>query len=92
MGQWCDDHWAIVRKGCDDSTMNGLVATVKLMDELMNDERFVEKTGGDARAEVMNAVVAEVSPVCCFLGDEVMKRVYEAAREAAKTKGDGKGN
>jgi hypothetical protein len=88
---WCMTHWGQIRDGVKDGTMNGTAAAIYLMEELLQDDRFMRRlgwnpeTGAKADASspaVMNAAIAEVSPICCWLPEIAMKRLYEYARRA----------
>lgn len=79
---WCEAHWARIR---DNDNYNGIAASIGLMDRLVNDERFMRRCGWDpekgttADTVRMNAVLAEIGEVCCFLGDEIMEEIYAEA-------------
>lgn len=88
--QWCAKHWTPVRDGIKAGTMNGMAAMITLMEELLADERFMRRLGwnpetgalADATPAIMNAAIAEASPVCCWLPEIALKRIYELARRA----------
>ena len=83
--QWCDRHWAPLRAGVEAGTHNGLIATPVLMEELLHDAEFERRTGvvagGDRiDAAILNAVVSELAPICCYLGDEKMQEITDLCR------------
>lgn len=82
-GQWCEKHWAVVR---DDRSINGLLAAVLLMEYLLEDDAFMRRcgydpqTGAKAQPERINAEMAKIGPICCYLGEERMQQLYRQAR------------
>lgn len=81
---WCAKHWAVVR---NDKTINWVAASILLMQRMINDEKFMsDARGGDNRrtteAEIQ-AHMRKVGPICCYLGEEVIKALYEEARTGA---------
>jgi hypothetical protein len=76
-GQWCEKHWQPYQEG----NLNGLAATMLMMQSLVEDERFQRtcgrnpETGELAKVELLNEVLEQISPACCFLGDEKMESI-----------------
>lgn len=68
---WCPRHLEPFRvrwpKGA-------AIALVELFREFTADERAQKLAGGDALK--LAAVVAECSPLCCFVSNEALDRVY----------------
>lgn len=83
--QWCELHWLPIR---DDARYNGIAAAIALIEQVMNDHRFMRMCGGDpetgkpADLAMANAKLAEIAPLCCWIGEERMAEVYRAARDA----------
>lgn len=77
---WCDRHWARVR---DDPRINGLLATTYLsMGAAWSDDflAIVPKTPhGEANADAIPATLAQIAPICCWLGERAMAVVYAAS-------------
>jgi hypothetical protein len=81
MSPWCERHWAVVR---NDKSINGVAAAILLMQRMVDDEKFMtEARRGENRrtteAEI-EAHLKKVGPFCCYLGEESMKMLYDAAR------------
>jgi hypothetical protein len=81
--QWCDLHWTVVRQSIETGVepINGLMASAKLMQEWF-DRKAVElgdelpRPGMPGGAAAMNAMIAEDSPICCYIGDAAMGRIF----------------
>lgn len=90
IAQWCDRHWKPVR---ENRAINGLAASVELLNATLADERFQRECGYDpetgavASMDRANAALAKFSPICCFLGEEVIETIYQ---KAAIGKAEGK--
>lgn len=86
--QWCDHHWAKIR---DSRSFSSVAAQLELLTVLMRDERFMRRAGwnpetgalADANPTVLNALIAEITPICCWVGEPAMATVYEMAKRAA---------
>lgn len=54
---------------------------VRLAEAALADERIVaaapKTADGLAKTESLNAVLVEYSPLCCFVSNETMKKIYE---------------
>lgn len=81
--QWCGLHWTVVRQSIEANVVpiNGLMASAKLMQEWLTrkaielgDELPSPNMPGGAAA--MNALLIQDSPLCCYLGDAVMGRIF----------------
>lgn len=66
--QWCDAHWGRVREEMERNGANGIICNIILISGLLCHPPFVELRDVDA-PEAMNAAMAEVGPICCYLGD-----------------------
>ncbi len=73
--QWCEKHWAIIR---DDTSLNGIAASLLLMQAFLDAPGVAEEAGG--KAANLNRVMARHAPVCCWLGEAKMREIYEASR------------
>jgi len=55
---------------------------IRLFEAAVSDERIVtaapRSSDGSAKAESLDAVLLEYSPLCCFIGDERMLTIYAA--------------
>jgi hypothetical protein len=64
-----------------------MMGSIFLMEALVNHEPFMIACGYDpvtgerAKAERMNAEMEKVSPVCCYLGDEIVQGIAERCEE-----------
>jgi hypothetical protein len=60
-------------------------AMMLILDAFVNDERTLKMggynpdTGQEAKPEHLNALIIECSPLCCFIGDELMREITEQA-------------
>lgn len=73
--QWCDRHWAPVRLGMAGlgPQVNGLLLTTMVMQEILGE---VQRRGGEPHDPARcNAIIAELLPICCFLGDVRMQEL-----------------
>lgn len=56
---------------------------VRLMGVATADERIIAASPKDAeglaKTEALNAVLREFSPLCCFVGDDALRPIYEEA-------------
>jgi len=61
--------------------MGAGVAMKLLFDATLADERILAAAPKDAeglgKIESLDAVLLEHSPLCCFIGDEQMRKIYE---------------
>lgn len=71
--QWCRRHWA----PCPALGANGLLASVMLI------QAFAEASEGGS-ADVMNAQMDAMSPLCCMLGDDLMYDIWGQCPPAAE--------
>lgn len=75
---WCDRHLEPFR---EDWPSGAGVAMLRLFDAVVQDERIAaaapKNAKGEPKTESLNAVLLEHSPLCCFIGDERMKAIYE---------------
>src|SRR3990172_2861080 len=75
--RWCDRHWEPYRSG----KHNGLLATMLVVQMVLGDERFMRACGWDpennrsAKVDNINVQMDLCSPLCCFLGDEMMGKI-----------------
>ena len=79
--RWCERHWS----PCPGEGLNGILVTVRLAEEFVDDPRIVEFTQG--RAADLNRAVDHFAPLCCFLGDERMEALWNEARELKQRAG-----
>lgn len=91
--QWCERHWAPYRgegDGKDTVRPNGIYASMALMQTMINDTEFLQRTKekrsryGMTQAEAGNAVMEEMfrrRPLCCQLGDSFMDLLLKEATE-----------
>jgi len=82
-GDWCEKHWKVIL----DEKLNGVAASLSVVNEVLADERFMRmcgwdpKTGARADVKLINEAKAKHSPLCCFLGDGKMKVIYDNLRK-----------
>jgi hypothetical protein len=69
---WCPKHLEPYRANWP---MCAAAAMVKLFEAFVEDERAISMAGGDSLK--LNAVMIECSPICCFISEDALKRVYE---------------
>lgn len=77
--QWCERHWAVIR---DDESINGIHASILLMQAFINKPGVAEEAGG--KAEKLNEIMGRHSPVCCWLGEDAMQAIYAEAKMPPK--------
>ncbi len=83
--QWCQDHWSRV---CAIPKASGIVASIYLMSTVMADEEFMQRAGfdkekgtkADASPAVVNALIAEIGPICCWLGEDGFEHLMQSCR------------
>lgn len=68
---WCPEHLAPYRERWPHGAAT---AMVKLVEAFFADPRVGELAGGDALK--LGAVVAEHSPLCCYLNPSTLDRIY----------------
>ena len=73
--QWCDKHWEPFKNGSLARTHNGILSTILLITALFEDKTFVIYVG--KKTELINTKMREISPLCCYLGDEKMAQILE---------------
>lgn len=91
--QWCEKHWAPIGEGSMKGELNGMYCAIKLMEVFVRNETILRKLGwnpetgekADANPAIMNAIMAEHSPLCCFLGDEVINKIMTLAKKYGAT-------
>lgn len=75
---WCAKHLEPFRDGWPSGAG---VAMMRLLEAALDDERIVgaapKDVEGKAKTESLDAVLREFSPLCCFVGDERMRNIYE---------------
>jgi hypothetical protein len=77
--QWCERHWSPVRLGQSGlgPAVNGIALSMSVTQEILVE---VSRRGGEPNDPVRcNAIIQELSPLCCFLGDEKMQALTLAA-------------
>ena len=80
--QWCDRHWQPYR----DMRGNGLLASVLLMQALIDHRPAMDEAGliqamdRVSTEAALNLVMQRHQPICCWLGDELMDRIFAEAR------------
>lgn len=90
--QWCDKHWAVFREGAEKHELSGIMASMLVMEKIMEDDTFKRRCGwnpekgtlADGSPHVMNAAMAELSPICCHLGDAVLSDIYRRCKKEWK--------
>lgn len=79
---WCDKHLGPLRA---EWPAGAGAAMVGLFNAAVRDERVIRRCGGGATVKgdtaLLNRALAELSPVCCLLGDEIMHMVIGYAKE-----------
>lgn len=74
---WCPRHLEPFRIGWPGGAG---VAMVRLAEAALSDERIAaaapHTADGQAKAESLDAVLLEYSPLCCFVGEEKMQVIY----------------
>ena len=74
---WCTKHLEPFR---EEWPGGAGVAMIHLFEAAVSDERIVaavpRSADGSAKAESLDAVLLEYSPLCCFIGDERMRTIY----------------
>lgn len=75
---WCPRHLEPYRA---EWPKGAAVAMLRLFEAFTADERAQRMAGGDAMR--LAAVVAECSPLCCFVGDAVVARIHAETGVAA---------
>lgn len=77
---WCARHLEPLRAGWPAGAARAMVA---LFESVIADPEFVARMPknpeGLAKTEALDGVLREHSPLCCWLGDERLARVYTAA-------------
>ena len=70
--QWCMRHWQPYR---EDRSLNGLLATLLLA------QAFINGHDGEAKgnSDVMNRLMREKAPICCWAGEEKLALIMEQA-------------
>lgn len=77
---WCPWHLEPFRARWPEGFATAMVEMAKLV---FADDRVVRMS--DGHAERLDAVVAECSPLCCFLGPARLRQIYAAGRVQAPT-------
>lgn len=75
--QWCTRHWAPIR---DDRGVNGVHAAYLLM-EAIGADITAKLASPHPTVEDLTLAVIKRSPLCCYLGDEQMAQIIDAARQ-----------
>lgn len=75
--QWCKKHWAVVMDG----DYNGILASMHIMQAFIDSTYVSELT--DRSPQAMQRAMEKVAPLCCWLGEEKMKEIYEASKRDA---------
>lgn len=78
--QWCDKHWGVVREGVEAGTMNGVAAGIQLFEEWLVKHEHEGTLPRPDQVSKLNKLLDKESPLCCFIGEEAMERVYAKAR------------
>lgn len=81
--QWCEKHWNVVRQGVHDGTYNGIAAALSLMQQWFDKHAKADDLPEPHETVRLNRMIADESPICCWLGDEYMEIVYAESRDAA---------
>lgn len=83
-GAWCRRHWDQV---VADEKVNSVFAAMRLVTRTLELDRFVDKCypeGYDKTKTTdiarINVVLEEISPICCWLGDEELELLRGEAR------------
>lgn len=74
--RWCQRHWS----PCPTEGLNGLMVTVRLAQAFAEDPRVFEYTQG--KVANLEAAAEHFAPLCCFLGEAAMERLWDEARAA----------
>lgn len=77
---WCSRHLGPFRAEWPKGAALGML---KLFEALLADEGFIALAPKDAdgisSTKSIEPIISEIAPICCWLGDEKMAAVYEAA-------------
>ena len=83
--KWCAKHFSTVERNAH--RIDPAMATAMLGYHLFTNQRFMRMCGYDpekenwASMDTVRGVIADLGPVCCFLGDSEMKWVYVSAMQ-----------
>lgn len=79
---WCERHWEPYREGQG----YGMAATLLVVQAVLTSPEFMRRCGWDSGTdqqldtEQINAQLAQLGPLCCWLGDKVMASILERSR------------
>jgi hypothetical protein len=81
---WCEAHW---RRVVEDPGANSVFCSFRVITRLLELDRFYDLAYPDGRPEVgqsdirrINAALAKITPLCCWLGDEEIGMMLVEAR------------
>jgi len=75
---WCTKHLEPFREGWPagaERAMMALFEAAVYNDDIM--AAMPKTTDGKAKTEALNAVLLEHAPLCCFVGEDAMRHIYE---------------
>lgn len=78
--QWCRKHWGEARKAIAEGTHIGIAFAMALP------QVWIEKRGGEPgfpkphQASRLNRLLDADSPICCWLGEDGLREVWEKAK------------
>lgn len=84
---WCTHHWSRV---VNDESINSVFAAFRLVTRVLEMDRFYllayseGKHGEKTDVARINTVLSEISPICCWLGDDEFALLLIEAREINK--------
>jgi hypothetical protein len=89
--QWCERHWKPIADSYNEGDfnphhINGAMAQIYLMTTIFGDEEMQQRAGfsehhkNQADPSIINVLMAEIAPICCWIGDEGMAKLYEDCR------------
>jgi len=74
---WCAKHLEPLRENWP---MGAGLAMMRLFETVVADSRIIaaapKDAQGKAKTDSLNAVLIEYSPLCCFVGEEAMRKIY----------------
>lgn len=79
---WCTHHWSEI---VADPTINSIFAAMRVVTRILELDRFIDRCYLKPSPEKTDTariteVLAEIAPLCCYLGDEEMSLLRGEAR------------